>query len=59
MSDAVGRGGPVGGYGRRVFICSFLLGVFLFSRTLRIQHLLDGAGDVGGVAADDEFEAVV
>lgn len=26
--------------------------------TLRVQHLLDGAGDAGGVAADDEFETV-
>ena len=28
------------------------------SRTLRVQHLFNRAGDVGGVAADDEFEAV-
>ncbi len=28
------------------------------ARTLRIQHLLDGARDAGGVAADDELEAV-
>ena len=32
---------------------------FLLTRTLRVQHFLDGAGDVGGVAAEDEFEAVV
>lgn len=29
------------------------------ARTLGIQHLLDGAGDAGGVAAEDELEAVV
>lgn len=28
-------------------------------RTLGIQHLLDGAGDAGGVAGEDELEAVV
>ena len=28
-------------------------------RTLRIQHLFDGPGDVGGVAADDELEPIV
>lgn len=27
-------------------------------RTLWIEHLLDGAGDAGGVAADDELEAI-
>ena len=30
-----------------------------FLRTLRIEHFLNGASDVGGVAAEDEFEAVV
>ena len=29
------------------------------ARTLRIQHLLDGPGNAGGVAGDDELEAVV
>ena len=27
--------------------------------TSRVQHLLDRAGDAGGIAADDELEAVV
>ena len=30
-----------------------------WARTLRVQHLFDGPGDAGGVAADDELEAVV
>ena len=38
--------------GARSFHCKY-------TRTLRIEHFLDGAGDVGGVAAEDEFEAVV
>ena len=28
------------------------------ARTMRIQHFFYGAGDAGGIPADDEFEAV-